>query len=138
MPGRVLITLQECLCDVKYFCLTPSAGHDIVADAVDKIYEESLLFDFYGELLTERQKQVFEDVVLGDLSLSEAAEEYGISRQAVHDLLRRTKEALDGYEAKLGLVKRFLSIRASVEEIKASSAGNETIRELADRILEEI
>ncbi len=56
---------------------------------MEKIVEQALLFDFYGELLTKHQKQIYEDVVLNDLSLSEAAENYGITRQGVHDLIKR-------------------------------------------------
>ena len=48
---------------------------------MEKIVEQTLLYDFYGELLTEHQKQIYEDVVLNDLSFSEVAEERGISRQ---------------------------------------------------------
>ena len=54
---------------------------------MEKIVEQTMLFDFYGELLTEHQKQVFGDVILGDLSLSEAAAQYGVSRQGIHDLV---------------------------------------------------
>ena len=53
-----------------------------------KIVERALLYDFYGELLTEHQKQIYEDVVFNDLSFSEVAKERGISRQGVHDLMK--------------------------------------------------
>ena len=56
---------------------------------MEKILEQTLLYDFYGELLTEHQRQVYEDVVLNDFSLSEVAAARGISRQGVHDLVRR-------------------------------------------------
>lgn len=79
--------------------------------------EQSLLFDFYGELLTEHQKQVFEDVVLNDLSLSEVAQERGISRQGVHDLIKRSNKILLEYEEKLHLVEKFLYIKNKVNEI---------------------
>ena len=68
---------------------------------MEKIVEQALLFDFYGELLTKHQKQIYEDVVLNDLSLSEAAENYGITRQGVHDLIKRCNRILKGYEEKL-------------------------------------
>ena len=58
---------------------------------MEKILEQTLLYDFYGELLTEHQRQVYEDVVLNDFSLSEVAAARGISRQGVHDLVRRCK-----------------------------------------------
>ncbi len=84
---------------------------------MEKIVEQTLLYDFYGELLTERQKQIYEDVVFNDLSLSEAAEERGISRQGIHDQLRRCNRILQEYEEKLGLVEKFLKTREKVEEI---------------------
>ena len=84
---------------------------------MEKIVEQTLLYDFYGELLTERQKQVYEDVVFNDLSLSEAAEERGISRQGVHDQIKRCNRILQDYEEKLGLVEKFLKTREKVKEI---------------------
>lgn len=90
---------------------------------MDKILEQALLYDFYGELLTEHQKEVYEQFVLDDLSLSEIAESEGISRQGVHDLVRRCQKALEGYEAKLHLVERFLTVKEKVAQI--------------DRVLEE-
>ena len=80
---------------------------------MNKILEQALLYDFYGELLTKHQKDVYEQFILEDLSLSEIAEGAGISRQGVHDLIRRCQKALEGYEAKLHLVERFLSVRDS-------------------------
>ena len=56
---------------------------------MEKIVEQGLLYDFYGELLTKHQQSVYEDVVFNDLSLSEIADEQGITRQGVHDLIRR-------------------------------------------------
>ena len=53
---------------------------------MEKFVEQGYLYDFYGELLTERQQQVYESVVLEDYSLSEVAEDLGISRQGVHDM----------------------------------------------------
>ena len=57
---------------------------------MEKFVEQTLLYDFYGELLTERQQQVYESVVLEDYSLSEVAENLGISRQGVHDIDRKS------------------------------------------------
>ena len=84
---------------------------------MDKILEQTLLYDFYGELLTDHQKSVYEDVVFQDLSLSEVAEQQQISRQGVHDLIKRCDKALRDYEAKLGLVKKFEETRRLVGEI---------------------
>lgn len=71
---------------------------------MEKIVEQGLLYDFYGELLTKHQQSVYEDVVFNDLSLSEIADEQGITRQGVHDLIRRCDRTLLGYEEKLGLL----------------------------------
>lgn len=86
---------------------------------MEKLLEQALLFDFYGELLTEHQKQVYEEVVLEDYSLSEVAEERGISRQGVHDLIKRCNKVLSDYEDKLHLVERFIKIQKTVEQIDA-------------------
>ncbi len=107
----------------------------------------SLLYDFYGELLTEHQRTVYETVVLNDLSLSEAAELFGVSRQGVHDLIKRSSSILENYENKLHLVERFLKIRTKVEKIqdlsgKAESMDKEAfacqVSEIAGEILEEL
>jgi predicted DNA-binding protein YlxM (UPF0122 family) len=62
---------------------------------MEKFVEQTLLYDFYGELLTERQQQVYESVVLEDYSLSEVAEDLGISRQGVHDMIKRCNHTLE-------------------------------------------
>ena len=61
---------------------------------MEKIVEQGLLYDFYGELLTEHQKSIYEDVVFNDLSLSEIAKDKGISRQGVHDMIKRCDKIL--------------------------------------------
>ncbi len=68
---------------------------------MERIVEQGLLYDFYGELLTEHQKKIYEDVVYNDLSLAEIAQENGISRQGVHDLKRRCDRLLQEYEDQL-------------------------------------
>lgn len=84
---------------------------------MEKFVEQTFLFDFYGELLTERQRQVYTSVVFEDYSLSEVAEELGISRQGVHDMIRRCNRTLEEYEEKLHLVEKFLNIRSQVIKI---------------------
>lgn len=97
---------------------------------MDKLYEQTMLFDFYGELLTEHQRRVYADAVYHDLSLGEIAQEQGISRQGVHDLLRRCDKILQDYESRLHLVERFARARETVREIQELSAGTtEEIRE---------
>ena len=86
-------------------------------ETLDKIVELSLLYDFYGELLKDHKKQVFEDYVLNDLSLSEIAEEAGISRQGVYDLVKRCSKELQEYEKKLRLVEKFEYTKNKVNQI---------------------
>ena len=104
---------------VKKKYLTELAFSCMIAQVIkmEQIVKQTLLYDFYGELLTEHQKQIYEDVVFGDLSLSEAADDYGISRQGVHDLLKRCNRILEGYEEKLHLLEKFLEARKKAEEI---------------------
>ena len=103
---------------------------------MDKLGRESLLYDFYGELLTKRKQEIYENVRFGDLSLSEAAAAYGVSRQGIHDMIRRTDEALEAYEAKLGLVEKYLSDRKDVQKIRelAEEIRNTGDISLLDRI----
>ncbi|MCH5339277.1 MAG: YlxM family DNA-binding protein [Acetatifactor sp.] len=93
---------------------------------MDKIYEQTMLYDFYGELLTDHQRSIYEDAVYNDMSLGEIAEERGISRQGVHDLIRRCDRILQGYENKLHLVERFARTKETVMEIKRLAAIAET------------
>jgi hypothetical protein len=85
---------------------------------MDDILQLTLLYDFYGELLTQKQKQVYEMYYQDDLSLSEIGEELSISRQAVQDQLKRTEKILLGYEEKLQLVARFQAQNKAVREMK--------------------
>ncbi len=78
---------------------------------------QAYLYDFYGELLNEHQRKIYEDFIFNDLSLGEIAQEEGISRQGVHDLVKRCTKALEGYEAKLHLVQKFLGTKERVSEI---------------------
>ena len=89
---------------------------------MEEFVKQALLYDFYGELLTDRQKQVYESVVIDDCSLSEAAEELGISRQGVHDMVRRCTNTLEEYEKKLGLVEKFLKIKEELLRIQSLAA----------------
>ena len=84
---------------------------------MDERLRQAYLFDFYGEMLNEHQRQIYEDYILNDLSLSEIAGEEGISRQAVQDMVKRCSKKLEDYEAKLHLVEKFLHIKADVERI---------------------
>ena len=74
---------------------------------MDKIIEQGILYDFYGPLLTKHQQEIFEMIVYDNMSLGEIAEEKGVSRQAVHDIVKRCDKILKDYEEKLHLVQRF-------------------------------
>jgi hypothetical protein len=93
--------------------------YDISGDDMEKIARQGLLYDFYGALLTEHQRHIFEDVVLYDLSLSEIAQEQGISRQGVHDLIKRCNKILEDYEEKLHLVKKFEQTKKLASKIQS-------------------
>jgi len=84
---------------------------------IDKITEASLLYDFYGQLLTRRKQEVMELYHEENLSLAEIAEEFGISRAAVYDSLKSAEKSLGEYEEKLGLVAKFVAAGEAVSRI---------------------
>ena len=84
---------------------------------IDEIAQASLLYDFYGQLLSKRQKEVMELYHEENLSLSEIAAEFDISRQGVHDALKNAEKSLRGYEEKLGLVAKFQKSSEAIKEI---------------------
>ena len=75
-------------------------------DLMEKKVEAALLNGYYGALLTEKQQRCLSMSLFDDYSLSEIGEELGISRQAVHDMLHRSEQAMEEYEARLGLLAR--------------------------------
>ncbi len=85
---------------------------------MEKIVRQSLLYDFYGELLTEHQKSIYEDVVMNDMSYSEIARLNGISRQGVYDMIKRCDKILEDYESKLLLVEKFVRAKDKASSIK--------------------
>ena len=114
---------------------------------MEKKVMQTFLYDFYGELLTEHQQNIYEDFVLNDLSLSEIAEEAGISRQGVHDLIKRCDRILEGYEEKLHLLERFLNTKEKITKIRTLTRSyqnqNEAeimaqIETISSEILEEL
>lgn len=114
---------------------------------MEKKVMQTFLYDFYGELLTEHQQNIYEDFVLNDLSLSEIAEEAGISRQGVHDLVKRCDRILEGYEEKLHLLERFLNTKEKITQIRTLTRNyqnqNEAeimaqIENISNEILEEL
>ena len=83
----------------------------------DKIVQIALLFDFYGQLLTEKQMEIVDMYYNNDLSLGEISEQQGISRQGVYDSLKRAEKTLFEYEEKLGLIARFLKQKENMKQI---------------------
>jgi len=121
-------------------------GH-FACDELDEIVHLSILYDFYGELLNEHKKQIFEDYIHNDLSLSEIAKEQGISRQGVYDVVKRCSRELKEYENRLALVSRFQFIKEKLSKIKELAYTIERegdispvkeIETLADDILKEL
>jgi predicted DNA-binding protein YlxM (UPF0122 family) len=99
-----------------------------------------LLYDYYGDLLTQRQKECFELRYYQDLSLGEIGEELGISRQGVHDNLTRAEALLRNMEAKTGCVSRDQSCRRAAKTILTAARAlrqnpDETVSALAQTIL---
>lgn len=93
-------------------------SHSMENNDIEKYINQGTLYDFYGKLLTQHQQRIYEDVVFNDLSLSEIAENEGISRQGVSDLIKRCNKALVSYEEKLGLIKKFDETKSYVKEIQ--------------------
>lgn len=87
---------------------------------LDRVVKIALLYDFYGALLTDKQQKCLELHYLSDYSLAEIATEFAVSRQAVHDILRRGEQILEDYERKLGLAERH---RREQEIITQALAG---------------
>ena len=111
----------------------------------NQTYRMTMLFDFYGDILTERQRELFDLYYNEDLSLAEIAENCGISRQGVRDVIVRAEAAMNELEDKTGLLKRFMRMQSSVDTIVAAANEIKTINyrqyenprldELADAVL---
>ena len=106
---------------------------------MDNTIMRTMLFDFYGDLLTEKQREYYDLHFNSDLSLQEIAEQSGVSRQAVWDIIRRAEQSMNEIEEKTGLVARAVRRRKAVEELEKLIAGlpeGETKTELQKRISE--
>ena len=109
---------------------------------MERIVERSLLFDFYGELLTDHQKEVYGEYIHNDLSVTEMAALMGISRQGAHDLIRRSEKILREYEEQLHLVEHFQKVKQMVSKIReyadeiAGQGDRDLILDRVSRIVE--
>jgi hypothetical protein len=83
----------------------------------NQAYRMTMLYDFYGELLTDRQKEFFDLYYNEDLSLAEIAENYGISRQGVRDVIVRAEGVMTEMEDKTGIIKRFHLMQGQLSSI---------------------
>ena len=106
----------------------------------NQTFRMTMLFDFYGELLTDRQKEFYDLYDNEDLSLSEIAENYGISRQGVRDVIVRAENYMTEIEDKTGLIKRFMQLKPHAEKIAdaAEQISQINFRRYEDRQLEEL
>lgn len=114
-----------------------------MVESMEEIVQLSLLFDFYGEMLNEHKKRIFEDYILNDYSLAEIANEEGISRQGVHDIVKRCTKQLKEYESTLHLVEKFQKMKSTLTKasdllnIEVTIESNQNIRK-AQQLLEQV
>ena len=122
--------------------------HGLMKDKeLDTIAQASLLYDFYGALLTDKQREVMELYHEENYSIVEIADELGVTKQAIHENLRKSEKILRSYEEKLGLMKSLLETRELIEAIdkkidalirKAQESGRdeaeEGLKEIRDMI----
>lgn len=101
---------------------------------LEKTLRANRLFDFYGALLTEKQRELFRLYYREDWSLSEVAETTEISRQAVHDGLERSMERLREYEEKLSLIETFEERRRTLRDIKLQLEAEDVDSSIVDRL----
>lgn len=99
------------------------------------------LYEFYGELLTDKQKEILDVYCNEDLSLGEISDNQGVSRQAIYDTLKRSERLLEDFEAKLGLYEKFSERQRIVEEalkelgaVRIGIDGSQTFETLKDEV----
>lgn len=114
----------------------------------NQAYRMAMLFDFYGDLLTERQKEFYDLYYNDDLSLAEIAENYDITRQGVRDIIVRAEKTLEDIEEKTGLIQRYHQTRATtaalrelctqIQTLNRNRLGDRELETLCDRLSEAI
>lgn len=112
---------------------------------MERIVERSLLFDVYGDLLTEHQREIYQNLVDNDYSLSEIGEELGISRQGVHDAIKRIDKILIDYEDKLHYAEKYQInmnkidlIKAEIDSLKDKNVDCTKLLELVESLTEDL
>ena len=98
-------------------------------------YRMAMLFDFYGDMLTDRQKEFYDLYYNEDLSLGEIAENYNITRQGVRDVIVRAEAVLTELEDKTGLIKRFHTMQTHLLQLRLNA--HEELERLAGQIVEQ-
>ena len=126
---------MKCYTAVKQFTLQQK-GCLTVSVSAEKSYTVGMLLDFYGELLSGRQRQVADLYYNDDLSLSEVAEDCGITRQGVRDALKKAEEQLRGFEERLGLLQKHLdgqqrlrTVLKKLEDLSDQGVDTEALKE---------
>lgn len=110
-------------------------------DALAKTTRMNMLLDFYEELLTEKQRTILIFYYHDDFSLGEIATEFGISRQAVYDNIKRAQSTLESYESKLGLLTRhdkLLSLTEQLDQCLEQLTINPSQREQLHMVVEQL
>ncbi|WEG11610.1 putative DNA-binding protein [Pullulanibacillus sp. KACC 23026] len=105
---------------------------------LEKTVRFNALYDFYHPLLTEKQRDYMDLYYVDDYSLGEIAEEFGISRQAVYDNLKRTETTLESFEAKLGLYETYIKRQQVLSELRALMKSEDYTREAGLALLSKI
>ena len=95
----------------------------------NQAYRMTMLYDFYGDVLTDRQKEFYDLYYNEDLSLAEIAENYGITRQGVRDVIVRAEATLTELEDKTGLIKRFNVMQPYIKAILATADAMSKLNE---------
>ncbi len=88
---------------------------------MEKLIERGLLYDYYGGLLSEKNRRIYEAAAIDDMSLAEISDEMGISRQAVSETLKRTDDKLRGYEKELQLILKAGRLEEELAELRGAA-----------------
>ena len=105
---------------------------------MERLIERGLLFDYYGGLLNEKNRRIYEAAAIDDMSLSEISDEIGISRQAVSETLKRIDDKLKGYDKELQLISRARKLEEGIAELKAVSGEDPVDKKRLEEIINRI